>query len=110
MFSEEVTTKSGQVKVVRADNEAELAEAVKVAKGEQAPVAPDINNPEHGNVVVSEFVVEEPKAEKPAKKEAKAVAEKPKEVEAKLKEEGSKANETSQKKRSARQTKRVLVR
>lgn len=45
MFSEDVKNKDGNVKHVVAGSKEELAEAVKVAKGEQAPVYPNINHP-----------------------------------------------------------------
>lgn len=44
-FSKQVTTKDGTVKNVVAGSEAELAEAVKVAENESAPVYPNINHP-----------------------------------------------------------------
>ncbi len=65
MLSQEVTTKDGNVKMVMADSEEELAEAVKVAKGDQLAASPDINNPAHGNVIVDQFVADEPVAPKP---------------------------------------------
>lgn len=45
MFSEDVTTKNGTTKHVVADTKEDLAAAVKVAKGEEAPVYPNINHP-----------------------------------------------------------------
>jgi hypothetical protein len=53
MFGEDVETKNGVVKHVTANSKEELAEAVKAVKAEQSAVAPDINNPKHGNRVVS---------------------------------------------------------
>lgn len=45
MFSEDVKTKDGGVKHVVASSEEELKEAVRVAKGDAAPVYPNINHP-----------------------------------------------------------------
>lgn len=44
-FSETVTTKDGFQKTVFADSKEDLADAVKVAKGETQPVYPNINKP-----------------------------------------------------------------
>lgn len=43
--SERVELKNGQTKTIFADNKEDLAEAVKVAKDEEAPVYPNINRP-----------------------------------------------------------------
>lgn len=48
-YSKVVKTKDGVEKTVIANSQEELNEAVKVAQGDQAPVGPDINNPEDGN-------------------------------------------------------------
>jgi hypothetical protein len=63
MFQQDVTTKDGTVKKVMANTEQELAEAVRVAKGDQLTASPDINNPDHGNVIVKDFVADEAKTE-----------------------------------------------
>jgi hypothetical protein len=53
MFGEDVETKNGVTKHVVANSKEELAEAVKAAKAEKSPQAPDIDNPKDGNKVVS---------------------------------------------------------
>jgi hypothetical protein len=60
MFEIEVTTKDGNVKRVMADTLEELKTAGLLHQNDALPVSPDINNPEHGNVVVSEFEAREP--------------------------------------------------
>jgi hypothetical protein len=52
-FREEVTTQEGVVKTIVANDPQELAEGVAAAKAEVPVVAPDINNPEDGNKIVS---------------------------------------------------------
>lgn len=53
MFQKEVTTKDGTVKMVVASSQEELDEAVKVISQDEAPVAPDIDDPKDANKVVS---------------------------------------------------------
>lgn len=53
MFQEEVKNKDGVVKNIIASSQEELDEAVKIAKGDEAPYQPDINDPKDGNKVVS---------------------------------------------------------
>lgn len=53
MFQKEVTTKDGVVKNIIASTQEELDEAVKIAKSDEAPYQPDINDPKDGNKVVS---------------------------------------------------------
>lgn len=53
MFEETVTTKNGVVKRIVASSRQELDEAVKAAKNEQTPDAPNIHDPRDGNKIVS---------------------------------------------------------
>ncbi len=53
MYEQEVTTKDGLVRVVRANSEAELAEAIQSSEDTRTAVAPDITDPEDGNKIVS---------------------------------------------------------
>lgn len=68
MFSKEVKTPNGTVKNVVAGSEQELAAAVEAVSNEPKVVAPNIDNPDHGNVVVADFVADQEKAlkERPA--------------------------------------------
>ena len=52
-FEKVVKTKDGVEKTVVANSEEELKEAVAAVKKDQAPVAPDINNPADANKIVS---------------------------------------------------------
>jgi hypothetical protein len=56
MFEKNVRTPNGNVKRVMAASEAELAEAVEAAQNETAQVTPNIDNPDHGNMRVTDFV------------------------------------------------------
>jgi hypothetical protein len=59
-FSRTIVTKDGFQKQVVADTLEELAEALSVAATDKIAASPDINNPDHGNVVVAEFKAELP--------------------------------------------------
>jgi hypothetical protein len=55
MFEKTVTNKDGVQKRVLADSKAELDDAVKAVQSQTAPVYPNIDNPDHGNVHVQDF-------------------------------------------------------
>ncbi len=56
MFEKDVRTPSGHVKHVVASSEAELKAAITAVQEEPERVTPNIDNPDHGNVIVEKFV------------------------------------------------------